>query len=198
MAEAKKTAPVSRSKQMRGGGEPSSKKLLRIVLLVACCAGSVYFFWTTMQLLDQNEAAMQDAQMEVRVPDPVAEKEKKDIEEAEQGLSSLTRASSQAMRVAFLAEVQSKFPLDIPMALVPSVAPSPGSDIVIEPDPPMVTVVAIMITDADRAAIVSIDGEDGVLVRQGTKFSGGSARITKIDARSVTFTWMRKSYQVSL
>jgi len=200
MAEAKKTTTsVSRSKQSQRMGEPASKKLLRIVLMLLCCSGSVYFFWTTMQLLTATEEQINISQSQIAVPDPAAETEKQEIATAESGLSNLSKASSQAMRVAQLAEVQSKYPIDIPISLVATQPVNAGvAEVVIEPDPPMVTVVAIMITETDKVALVNIDGETGVLVRQGAKFSDGTARITKIDAKGVTFIWKKKSYQVSL
>ena len=66
-----------------------------------------------------------------------------------------------------------------------------------EPDPPTMRVKAVMITDSDSVAIVDVDAidgsETGLLVRRGSKFSGGTARVTKIDSKGVTFTWMKKS-----
>jgi hypothetical protein len=200
MAEAKKTSIASsRSKQTQRMGEPASKKLMRIILMIACCAGSFYFFWTTLQMITETENVIIDVNNQRMAPDPAAEVERQEIASAEEGLSNLTKASSQAMRVALLAEVQSKFPIDLSSSLIVPVASNRDfSEPVIEPDPPMVSVVAIMITDNDKVALVNVDGEQGVLVRQGTKFSDGTARITKIDAKGVTFIWMKKSYQVSL
>jgi hypothetical protein len=164
--------------------------------MIVCCAGAAYFFWSNLQIIDANENAANLARMP-QPPDPATESEKKEIAEAEEGLQTVTKSSSQAMQVALLAEVQSKYPLDLPASLVAARVETGVVDY-IEPDPPMVTVVAIMITDTDRIALVNVDGEQGVLVRQGTRFSEGKARITKIDAKGVTFTWMRKNYQVSL
>ena len=177
-------------------GESSTAKLLKVLLLVICCAGSGYFFWTNLQIIDANENAINQARMP-QPPDPVMETEKREIGEAEEGLENVTRASSNAMQVALLAEVQSRYPLDLPTSLVAS-TPAVLELEVIEPDPPMVTVVAIMITDTDRVALVNVDGEHGILMRQGTRFSEGQARITNIDEKGVTFSWMRKNYQVSL
>ncbi|MDR3280834.1 MAG: hypothetical protein LBT23_10005 [Synergistaceae bacterium] len=203
MAEVKKTtAASSRSKQTQRMGEPASRKLIRIVLLIACCAGSVYFFLTTMQMLDDTKNNIVNVQSEGMTPDPEVEQEKQVIAAAEVGLANLNKASSQAMRIASIAESQGNYPIGPPTQVIPQVVSiAPGGEVIAEPDPPMVTVVAIMITDSDKVALLNIDGEEGVLVRQGSKFTGGTAstaRITKIDAKGVTFTWMKKSYQVSL
>jgi hypothetical protein len=163
--------------------------------MLICCAGTGYFFWTNLQIIYANEDAINQARMP-QPPDPAAEAEKHEIQAAEEGLQNMMKSSSQAMRVALLAEVQHKYPLDLPVSLVG--APSVAIEVIqIEPEPPMVTVVAIMITDTDSVALVNVD-EVGVMVRQGTSFSGGKARITKIDAKGVTFSWMRRNYQVSL
>ncbi|MDR1965766.1 MAG: hypothetical protein LBQ36_03575 [Synergistaceae bacterium] len=198
-SSAKKPVVSSRSKQApRGHQENNTKKMLGIIVMLLCCAASFYFYWTTMQVLRNNEDQLSQANMTIAAPDPEAEKEKKEIGDAEVGLKNLSVSSRQAMNTALLAETQSRYPLDLPITLTPTVTLPSGADIVIEPDPPFVTVVAIMITDSDRVAMLNIDGEEGVLVRQGSKFSNGTARITKIDAKGVTYTWMKKSIQVSL
>ena len=193
---AKKTGGAQRSRQAAKTGESSTAKLLKVLLLVICCAGAGYFFWNNLQIIDSNENAVSLARMP-QPPDPAMETEKQEIAAAEEGLQNMTKSSSQAMQVALLAEVQNRYPLDLPASLVTT-----SSTVIelapIEPDPPMVTVVAIMITDTDRVAMVNVDGENGILMRQGTRFSEGKARITKIDEKGVTFSWMRKNYQVSL
>ena len=196
LSSAKKSGGAQRGRQAAKAGESSSAKLLRVLLLLICCVGAGYFFWSNMQIVDANERAINRAQMP-QPPDPAMEAEKEEIGVAEEGMHNVTRSSSHAMQVALLAEVQSKYPLDLPSSLVAS-----SSAIVelapIEPDPPMVTVVAIMITETDRVAMVNVDGEEGILMRQGTRFSEGSATITKIDEKGVTYTWRRRNYQVSL
>jgi len=196
-SSAKKSGGAQRSRQAPKTGESSTSKLVRVLLLLICCAGAGYFFWSTLQIVDSNATAINRARMP-QPPDPAMEAEKVEIETAEEGLQNVTRASSQAMQVALLAEVQSRYPLDLPSSLV-ATAPSAVIELApIEPDPPMVTVVAIMITEADRVAMVNVDGEEGILMRLGTKFSEGSATITKIDEKGVTYTWRRRNYEVSL
>ena len=103
------------------------------------------------------------------------------------------------MQTALMAETQSRLPVDVPTTLVAEALVIPGTEeIIIEPEPPSLTVVAVMITDTDSAALINVDGEQDILVRKGTKFSEGTATITKIDAKGVTFTWRKKSYQVTL
>jgi len=196
-SSARKSGDIQKSRQAAQTGESGTAKLLRILVMFICCAGTVYFFWTNLQIIKANEEALMQAGLP-QPPDPVAEAEKKEIEAAEEGLQTITRSSTNAMQVALLAEVQSNYPLDLPISLVAMPSSSTMEFVPIEPDPPRVTVVAIMITDNDRIALLNVDGEEGVLVRQGTKFSENKARITKIDAKGVTFSWMRKNYQVSL
>jgi hypothetical protein len=151
-----------------------------------------------MQLLQNADDALQIVAMP-QPPDPAAEVEKNEIDTAEEGLSNLSRSSTRAMQTALLAETQNRHPLAPSAALAP-VTPviDGGVEIVMEPEPPSVTVVAVMITDTDSAALVNVDGDQDILVRKGAKFSEGTATITKIDAKGVTFTWRRKSYQITL
>ena len=194
----KSGAAAPRTRQTQKIGEPGSKKLLRILVMIVCCAGAAYFFWTTAQIISGNADVRQELDRPLP-PDPAAESEKAEIASAEENLQNVSKASSQAMKIALLAEVQNKYPVDLPISLMPSTPQSPiGGDVPVEPEPPMLTVVAIMITDTDKVALVNVDGDQGVLMRLGTKFSEGKARITKIDAKGVTYTWMKKSIQVSL
>jgi hypothetical protein len=168
------------------------------MLLLVCCCGAGYFTWSTLQLIQDADDVLQTVSMP-QPPDPTAEAEKNEITTAEEGLNNLSTSSTRAMQTALLAETQSKLPLDLPVTLIATVpVPNYPDEIVIEPEPPSLTVVAVMITDTDSAALVTVDGEQDILVRKGTKFSEGTATITKIDAKGVTFTWRRKSYQVTL
>jgi hypothetical protein len=200
-AAAAAAAAKSRQAALRGGGESNSKKLFRIIVMVLCCVGAGYFFWTTSTLISDNAEALQNASMS-QPPDPVAEAEKTEITAAEEGLENLSKSSSQAMRVALGAELLNKYPIDLPSSFVrPAAGPPVAEGLVVEapPEPPSVTVAAIMVTDGDKVAMLNVEGEEGVLVRVGTKFSeGGSARVSKIDARSVTFIWRKKSYTITL
>ena len=193
---AKKSGAPQRSRSAAKPGESSSGKLIKILLLIICCVGAGYFFWTNLQIIDASENAISLAQMP-QPPDPVMENEKREIEVAEEGLQNVLRSSTHAMQLALLAEVQGRHPLDLSSSLMTS--PAAGPEFVeIEPDPPMVTVLAIMITDTDRIALLNIDGEQGILMRQGARFSEGQATLTQIDERGVTFTWRRRNYQVSM
>jgi hypothetical protein len=182
-------------------GEASGQKALRVIVMLICCGVAGFLLWNNLQIAAQNEEAIDNARRPQQ-PDAAMKKEEEEIGDVEKGIQSMAYASSQAMRVALHAETQSKFPLDVEESLTNNrnPAPIPGevNQPAPEPDPPMVTVMAVMITDTDKVALVNVDGEQGILMRQGSKFSEGKARITKIDAKGVTFTWMRKSYQVSL
>jgi hypothetical protein len=179
-------------------GEPSSKKLLRILVMLVCCAGAGYFFWTTRQVIEENEYSLEEASRP-QPPDPASEAEKSEIVAAEEGLENLSKSSSQAMQVALYAEVQNKYPIDLPSSLV-AVAPV-ASGIVeapVEPDPPMVTVEGILIMDDYKVALVRVDGENSTQLKVGDRFSENKARVTNIDAKGLDYIWMRKKFRVSL
>jgi hypothetical protein len=189
---------AAKSRQAAKGGEDNSRKLMLSMLLLVCCCGAGYFTWSTRQLVRNADDALETVS-QPQPPDPVAEAEKNEIATAEEGLNNLSTSSTRAMQTALMAETQGRLPLDLPMTLVVSTPVVVGIDeIPIEPEPPSLTVVAVMITDTDSAALVSVDGEQDILVRKGTKFSEGTATITKIDAKGVTFTWRKKSYQITL
>jgi hypothetical protein len=192
-------AAAAKSRQAARGGEGGSRKLIVSMLLLICCCGAGYFTWSTLQLLEGADDALQTVSMP-QPPDPAAEVEKTEITTAEEGLNNLSTSSTRAMQTALLAETQNRSPIDLPLTLVVSYpTPGPGPiEIPIEPEPPSLTVVAVMITDTDSAALISVDGERDILVRKGTKFSEGTATITKIDAKGVTFKWRKKNYQVTL
>ena len=191
-------AAAAKSRQAARGGEGGSRKLLLSLLLLICCGAAGYFTWSTLQLLQSADDSLQTFMMP-QPPDPAAEVEKNEIATAEEGLNNLSTSSTRAMQTALMAETQSRLPVDVPTTLVAEALVIPGTEeIIIEPEPPSLTVVAVMITDTDSAALINVDGEQDILVRKGTKFSEGTATITKIDAKGVTFTWRKKSYQVTL
>ena len=194
---ASRKSAATKNRQTAKGGESDSRKLLLSLVLFVCCCGAGYFTWSTLQLLQGADDALQIVAMP-QAPDPAAEVEKGEIATAEEGLNDLSQSSTRAMQTALMAETQSRFPLDQPETLVAKAPIIVQYEPVIEPEPPSLTVVAVMITDTDSAALVSVDGEQDILVRKGTKFSEGTATITKIDAKGVTFTWRRKNYQVTL
>ncbi|MDR1471183.1 MAG: hypothetical protein LBS75_01550 [Synergistaceae bacterium] len=199
-SSARKTAAASqpRGKQQKPS-EQRIKSLLFIIALVACCAGSYYFYMTTLRLIEDGGNAVRRFTNQQVPPDSTLADETKAIDTVESGLSDITKATSMSMQTALLAEISGKYPVAPSNRIMP--APSTGaaaSDLAeIEPDPPMVTVVAILIKGDDKIAMLDVAGEEGALiVRQGSKFSSGTARVTKIDAKGVTYTWMKKSIQV--
>ena len=194
----KSAAAAPKGRQSTRGGEANSRKLLLSLLLLVCCCGAGYFTWSTLQLLQGADDALQLASMP-QPPDPAAEVEKAEIEAAEDGLNNLSTSSTRAMQIALMAETIRRDPIAQPTTLVETRQVVDGiEEIPVEPEPPSLTVVAVMITDTDSAALVNVDGGQDILVRKGTKFFEGTATITKIDAKGVTFTWRKKSYQVTL
>ncbi|MDL2263028.1 hypothetical protein LJC31_00085 [Synergistaceae bacterium OttesenSCG-928-I11] len=190
------------------GGKKRTGALLAILILFACCAASFYVYMNTMQTMrDRNDGFLS----EIPEPDTESLSEAKELETTGGEYVSMGRATSMVMQTALLAEISGKYPVAQPAALIPPVvetaegmtgdgAEEPVLEDVpeeFEPDPPQLTVIAIMISGQDKIAMVDILGEEtGMVIRQGTKFSGGEARITKIDEKGVTFTWMGNSYTV--
>jgi hypothetical protein len=197
-ASRKSAAAAAKSRQVARGGEGSSRKLILSMLLFLCCCFAGYFTWGTLQLLQHADDALQSV-LTPQEPDSSAEDEKNEVAMAEKGLNNLSQASTRAMQTALMAETQNRHPVDLPVALV-AAAPivTTIGEIPAAPDPPSLVVIAVMITDTDSAALVSVDGDQDILVRKGTKFSEGKAAITKIDAKGVTFTWRKKSYRAAL
>ncbi len=191
----------------QAGGKKRTGALLAIVLLFACCAASFYVYMNTMQTIRDKDVSFSSG---TREPSAESLSEAKELETTGGEYANMGRATSMAMQTALLAEISGKYPVAQPAMLIPpvtTVSEGEGDGIEepipedipqeFEPDPPQVTVTAIMISGQDKIAMVDVLGEEtGMVVRQGTKFSGGEARITKIDEKGVTFTWMEKSYTV--
>ena len=195
------TLPVSSAtKNKLAQADKRKRQLLLILILIICCALSFYFFKNTMALVDDQMFVDQ----EITEPNIELATETKDIQETADNLTSITRASGMAMQTALLAEVSGKYPVAPTTLLMPPVIDTPSGpqiveEIPLEPEPPLVTVLAVMITDSDKVAMLDVAGEDGgLIVRQGSSFSNGTAKVTKIDSKGVTFTWMKKNYQVSI
>ena len=194
---ATRSANTSQSAAARADRSRRLMQAVMILLLLGCCGASIYFFMQSFDLIDSGGA---DSFQAPPMPDTTAVEEGKQLDGTTGELSIIGKATSLAMQTAELAENSGKYPLGTAESLAPPivipVSPDAG-DVIIEPDPPQVTVIAIMITDKDKIAMIDILGEGGgVIVRQGSKFAEGSARVTKIDAKGVTFTWMKKSYTV--
>lgn len=192
----------------KGGNKKRATSLLIILLLALFCAGSFYIYMNTMKVIEENENNLYG---ETPMPDVKSAEEAKELETTGEEFISMGKATSLAMQTALLAEISGRFPVATPSNLIPpvvstvtdtggqSVAVEVEQPIVIEPDPPQVTVLAVMISGKDKIAMIDVLGEDsGLVVKQGSKFSGGDARITKIDEKGVTFTWMKKSYTVAM
>jgi hypothetical protein len=185
---------ATRTKNVRPGRK---NQILILLGLCICCFASFYFFNTTMQLV---ERAQQPQDTAPPMPNPEITTETKEIDQIAGDLSGVGKATNMAMQVALMAEVHRGSPIAAASTLTPPPPPIQiNPEPVAEPDPPSVTVLAVMITEGDSVAMIDVTGEDsGLLVRRGSKFSNGTARITKIDSKGVTFTWRKKSYQVGV
>jgi hypothetical protein len=195
MAEKRPTGALPKTKQ-KIAGEQNTKKLLRVVVMLLCCAGSGYFFWTTLQILQTNEMNLAQASVP-KPPDPALETEKNEITAVEDGLTNLSKSSSQVMRMALLAEVQRNIPLDLPVSLIPAVVQTAGGEeiAVVEPDPPMLMVSAVMITEGGQVSVID-DGNTRV-IRNGAKlFDDQSGTVQEIKREGVIFRWKGKRYLV--
>jgi hypothetical protein len=170
-------------------------QIVVLLLLFVCFAASLYFFKQTMDAVSSSQDTPDP-------PPPVASKEVQDesneVDKLGGDLSGMAMSTSLAMQTADMAEQIGRLPVASPSTLSPP-PPPPSMQEVYEPDPPVMRVKAVMITDSDSVAVVDIDGEErGLIIRRGSKFSNGTARVTKIDSKGVTFTWMKKSYLVAV
>lgn len=177
-------------------------QLLAIVLLFFCCAASFYFYMNTMKIISDGGAGA--AGSAPPMPDVTTASESHEIETTGAEFASMGKATSLVIQTALLAEVSGKFPIALASAMEPprlsgSLAESAETQIQLEPEPPQVTVVALLLTGKDRIAMLDIMGEgSGLVMKQGSSFAGGSAKITKIDEKGVTFRWMKKNYTVTM
>lgn len=205
MSDLFSTKKTTGSFHTQAGGKKRTGALLAILILFLSCAASFFVYMNTIRAIRERDGGLL---AETPEPDVESLAEAKELETTSDEYANMGRAVSMAMQTALLAELSGKYPVAPPAALIPSAAdPSggtgggtsePASENIpqeFEPDPPQVTVTAIMISGPDRIAMIDVPGEEmGMVVRPGAKFSGGAARITKIDEKGVTFTWMGKSY----
>lgn len=180
-----------------------AKMLFIILVLAACCAASGYIYQNTMRVLEERNEALVNT---VALPDAASIKEAKELGETGREFVLVSRSYNSVMQTALLAEISGRFPVATPGALADyadELMGKPEEDVYVPLDdelvPPSVEVVAVMISGADRIAMINVLGEDtSLVVRTGARFSSGTAQITKINEEGVTFTWMGKTYSVGL
>ena len=194
---ATRSASTSHSAMNRADRSRRVVQAILLLILLGCCGASAYLFMISFGVIETSDTG---SYMPPPMADPKIGEEGKELDGTTNDLTIMGKATSMAMQTALLAEISGKLPMAPAEALSPTIAAPVGpgeGEVIIEPDPPQVTVIAIMITDKDKIAMIDVLGEDGgLIVRQGSKFSEGTARVTKIDAKGVTFTWMKKSYTV--
>ncbi|MDR0615181.1 MAG: hypothetical protein LBG29_00075 [Synergistaceae bacterium] len=203
MAEAvakKSTAIPSKSSaaatRTRAAKQSKRGQIAILLFLLMCFVASLYVFKMTM-----DSAAISSNLPEPRPSEPsdAIVKESAEVEKLGSDFSGMTMSTTLAMQTAGMAEQIGRLPVASPATLSPPPPPPAFQEEAYEPDPPVIRVKAVMITEGDSMAIIDVEGEEsGLLVRRGSKFSNGDARITKIDSKGVTFTWMRKSYPVAV
>lgn len=198
MAANKAVKKSSSAKGKQVTGDSRVTQLMILLLLGACCFASFYLYKGTTKLVQTDHSSPPTV-----LPDTSIRSESQEVQETENAVSSLGKASSQVMQSAMLAEISGRQPFGTANLLVASQSASAlslaGGDYEEEPQPPAVSVVAVMIKGAEKVAMIDIEGEDGgLVVREGSKFSEGSAKITKINPEGVRFTWMKKSYEVAI
>jgi hypothetical protein len=178
-------------------GRPGRKGQIAVLLFLFLCFGaSLFIFRLTVEAVESSSNLPDPGPS---IPNAEIVQESEDVEQLGNDLTGMTMSTNLAMQIANMAEQIGR----LPVASVTTLTPPPQEIIpdvpIVEPDPPDITVKAVMITDGDSVAIIDIAGEEtGLLVRRGSKFADGAARITKIDSKGVTFTWMKKSYPVAL
>jgi len=189
----------SSSKGKPGLKENRATQFLTLLLLAGCCFASVFLYLGTTKLV---QGAYSTPPTVSTAADANTAAESKEVQDTQDAVASLGRASSQVAQSAMLAEISGRKPFGTPASLVASQggASAALSGVIIEEEqPPTVKVVAVMIKGTDRIAMIDVDGEEGgLVVRQGSKFSEGKARITQINPEGVKFTWMKKNYEVSM
>lgn len=180
--------------------EKTKKMILVILLLLVCCLCSAYLFRKTLDRIDANSNLTVAPSLGSEVG---TIKEIEDVQKMGVNVGMMDRTERSVMQTALLAEASGVFPIASEttldqIAVDSSIAENPiVSDVPeVVPEPPAVTVVAIMIVGKERVAMLDVaEEEKSLIVRQGSKFSNGTATIKKIDSKGVTFTWMKKNYE---
>jgi hypothetical protein len=206
MAEAtvakKISRPVSAAQKSRSQKPARTKQMLVVLFLFVCCAASFYFFREVMSMSGTDNFDLDPAAP--AEPSPEARAEKEEIVKTTEDLSGMMESDRLVMQTALLAEAASKYPVAAatvlsPQAPEPVPAPDPNPLPVEEPTPPQVTVLGVLSTEGENVAMIDVLGEDsGLIIRNGSMFADGTARVTKIDSKGVTFVWRKKSYQVGI
>jgi type II secretory pathway component PulC len=187
------------SPSAQSGRRRRTGALLAILFLFVCCASSFYVYMNVMRTVREKRGLT----VATQTPDLSSIAEASELQTTSDEFARMGMVTSSAMQTALLAEISAKNPVAQPAALISRATASRARlekiSQVTELAAPEVTVLAIMISEQDKIATVNIRGEDtGLVVRHGTKFSGGEAQITKIDEKGVTFTWRGKSYTVAM
>lgn len=177
--------------------------LVSLIFLAACCALSVWVYIDMMQLVgSRSESAFRG---EPRV-DLQGMSEAKELASITDEFLSMKQIGDMVVQTALLAESSSRHPVVklaevFPEETFTTYATISEDDIPqeLELDPPTVTVIAVMIQKNDRIAMINVEGEEyAAVVREGAVFSSGTATITRIDEKSVTFRWMENLYTVGI
>ncbi|MDR1516376.1 MAG: hypothetical protein LBS45_11845 [Synergistaceae bacterium] len=189
----KSSAPATRVKTTKSG---KNGQIVILLLLLVCFVASLYFFKQTVDAVERSSNIPEHIPSE---PSQEVVNESVEVEKLGNDLSGMTSSTSLAMQTASMAEQIARLPVASSSTLSPPPPPQEIREEIFQPDPPVMRVKAVMITEGDSVAIVDIVGEEsGLIVRRGSKFSSGTARVTKIDSKGVTFTWMKKSYAVAV
>lgn len=175
------------------------------LLMIAFCALSIHTYMSVMKTIRDRDSALTSI---ASLPDLATVAEGTDLENISAEFALLSRASALAMQSTLLAAMSERYPVAHASSLAPIIADAmaargaaTASDAAdeYELDPPSVEVVAIVIQGKDRMAMINVLGEDtGLIVRRGTKFSAGTAVVTKINEGSVAFSWMDREFKVEM
>lgn len=194
---------MSKILSSRVGERLRTRVVVGILALIAACAASGWSYYRVMSIAN-DVSELQEPMALGAEAESVKESEQLDAISAE--FVKMNSLSASSMQTALLAEISSRHPVALAASLFRGDGASGlyGSDVAsqttpqdLELDPPQVSVVAIMISGKDKIAMINVLGEDtGLVVKQGSPFSAGTARITKIDEQGVSFRWMDKTFTV--
>lgn len=195
---------------VRGDDTPSGiRALLRpgtilpLIFLLVCSGVSAWIYIKMMGIMSVRGSSTLRREPQV---DREGIAEARDLETLGIEYVSMRQVTDMVVQTAMLAETSSREPVARLAASFPpetfqaSVVIDSDIPQELELDPPMVELVAVMIVSPrEKIAMINVVGEEsGAVVREGHTFSGGTAKITKIDEKSVTYRWMEKTITVSI
>lgn len=111
-----------------------------------------------------------------------------------QKITSYKRYRDESSRMVIVAETVGVSPISEMQTFIVV-----DKEIAVPEFPPNILIKALIVMDVEKVAILDIEGEPpGMVCRTGTIFGAGKGKITDIDSKGVSWTWVRKKHRINL